>query len=301
MWKILAFIFILIMCSSYCWVEVVSSGSGVDVLEAGMVWGLLRESSVSLISLAWPWCNGKDVFHKQVHESPGFCWILPMVFWVRNPLSLHGVMSEYWAEAQAFSQVTGLCSWLSQEGREEIAPLATLVSGDSRRKLLYPRENALLWVCYSGCGWSYGFCPQHWCLFLLQAISSSCFPYLHCLPWDLAPFWSRLAAVNLLPLPLPSVMRGGFSLLFLFLFFLFLCSSCPVPNSLYVHYFLMIHCRVPPLYLDINTETFIITVQEQWLLVSVTLFFLLLGKSGQAENSGRKFALLFLMWIRSEK
>ena len=52
MWKILAFIFILIMCSSYCWVEVVSSDSGVDVLEAGMVWGLLRESSVSLISLA---------------------------------------------------------------------------------------------------------------------------------------------------------------------------------------------------------------------------------------------------------
>ena len=51
MWKIRAFTFILIMCSSYCWVEVLSS-SGIGVLGPGIVWGLLRESSVALISLA---------------------------------------------------------------------------------------------------------------------------------------------------------------------------------------------------------------------------------------------------------
>ena len=148
MWKILAFIFILIMCSSYCWVVVVSSDSGVDVLEAGMVWGLLRESSVSLISLAWQWCNGKDLFHKQVHESPGFCWILPMVLWVRNPLSLHGVMSEYWAEAHASSQVTGLAF---PGGKGGNCPFGDLTLRRFQGKVIIPQRECftmslLLWV-----------------------------------------------------------------------------------------------------------------------------------------------------------
>ena len=236
----------------------------------------------SLGKVQFPWSpipdhgeKGKGVFHKQVHESPEFCWILPMVFWVGNPLSLDCVMSEIWAGIQASSQVTGLWSWLSQEGKGKTAPLVTLLSGDSRGMLLYPRENALLWVCYSGCGWRWGICPQHRCPFLLQANFLFLFSLSALFTLGLGPFWSRLAGMNL-PLLLHFICDGRwlFSSVFTSLF---LCSYCPVPHSLYVHYFLATHCRVYPLYLDINTETFIITVQEQWRLVSVILFFSSLG------------------------
>lgn len=139
MWKILAFTFILIMCSSYCWVEVLSS-SGIGVLGPGIVWGLLRESSVALISLAWPWWKWKRCFSQ---AGSWVTWIL--LNSPHGPLARKSCFSG-WCDVWDLSRSTGLLpsDWLVKlafsGGKGENCPFGDLPLRRFQGKVIIPQR-----------------------------------------------------------------------------------------------------------------------------------------------------------------